>query len=193
MSDRSGGTSLADLLMAMGVVSVLGAVCLPLIAEAVATARLRHAAGFVATRFRLARASAAAKTTSVAVVFDWTNGRWTFRICEDRNGNVVRRGEIAAGPDVCIEGPHDLAALFPGVQVVADAAIRGPDGEPGSSDAVRFGRSDLASFSPMGTCTAGSLLLRGKSGTPVMVRIAGVTGRARILRYDRAARIWRDG
>jgi hypothetical protein len=114
-------------------------------------------------------------------------------VCEDRNANGVRRSEITGGPDVCLEGPHDLAAMFPGAEIAVDAAIRGPDNEPGSPDPVRFGSSDLASFSAAGTCTAGSLLVRGARGVQYMVRVAAVTGRVRILRYDPFASAWRDG
>jgi hypothetical protein len=129
----------------------------------------------------------------VAVVFDRVDGRWVFRVCEDRNANGVRRADIDAGRDVCLDGPHDLSTLFSGVQVAADPAIRDADDGPGSGDAVRFGSSDMASFSPAGTCSAGSLWLRSPGGTQFMVRVAGITGRVRILRYDAASGRWRDG
>ncbi len=190
---QAAGVSLVELVVIMGVVAVLGGLVAPSIANLVAAARLRQAAGFVATRFRLARAQAAATTVSVGVVFDRVAASWTFRVCEDGNGNGLRRAEIDDGRDVCREGPHDLAALFPGVRILADEGLRGPDGEPGSSDPVRFGPSDLASFSPAGTCTAGSVWLQGSGGRQYLVRVAGVTGRTRVLRYDAAARVWRDG
>jgi hypothetical protein len=187
------GATLVDVLMTVSVMAVLAALSAPMIASAVDSGRARHAAGFVATRFRQARAHAAATTATTAVLFDREGDRWTFRICEDRNGNGLRRAEIDAGPDVCVDGPHDLSAQFPGVQIAVDATLRGPDGEPGSADPVRFGRGDIASFSPAGTCSAGSLLLRSRGAAQYMVRVAGVTGRARILKYDRAANVWRDG
>jgi hypothetical protein len=187
------GATLTDLVMAMAVVLVMSGLSAPVIANAVEDGRLRHAAGFIATRFRLARSRAAATSTAIAVLFDrTTGGRWQFRVCEDGNGNGVRRADVDAGRDRCVDGPHDLAALFPGVAVGSDPAIRGPDGEPGSVDPVRFGAGDLASFSPAGTCTSGSLWLRSRSGSQFSVRVAGVTGRARVLRYDRAAALWRD-
>ncbi len=190
---RESGAALVDVLMAASVMAVLSALSVPMIANAIDAGRARHAAGFVATRFRLARAHAAATTATTAVLFDRTDDRWTFRICEDRNGNGLRRTEVDTGPDVCVDGPLDLTAMFPGVEIAVDAALRGPDGEPGSADPVRFGRGDIASFSPSGTCSAGSLLLRSRGAVQYMVRVAGVTGRARILKYDRGAGVWRDG
>jgi type II secretory pathway pseudopilin PulG len=187
------GATFVDLVLALAIASVLSGLSMPLLGRAIDAARVRQAAGLVATRFRLARAQAASTTATVSVVFDQADGRWVFRVCEDRNANGLRRAEIDAGTDACVDGPHDLSSLFPGVQVAADPGIRDADGGPGSADPVRFGSSDMASFSPAGTCSAGSLWLRSAGGTQLMVRVAGVTGRVRILRYDRVTGQWRDG
>lgn len=191
--DRQAGATLVDLVVALAITGILGGLSVPMVSQAVDAGRIRQAAGLVATRFRLARAQAVAATRVTAVVFDRVDGRWMFEVCQDRNGNGIRRTEIQSGTDVCLDGPHDLAALFPGVVVAADASVRGPDGDEGSDDPVRFGSANLASFSPAGTCTAGSLWLRSASGSLFMVRVAGVTGRVRILRYDAALGQWRDG
>jgi type II secretory pathway pseudopilin PulG len=187
------GATLVDVVVAMAITAILGGLSVPLVSQAMDAGRIRQAAGLVASRFRLARAQAASATRVVSVVFDHVDGRWVFAVCEDRNGNGVRRAEIQSGTDVCVDGPYDLAALFPGVQVAADAAVRGPDGESGSADPVRFGSANLASFAPAGTCSAGSLWLRSAGGSQLMVRVAGVTGRVRVLRYDAASGQWRDG
>lgn len=187
------GATLVDLVLAMAVVSLLGGLSVPLLSQAIEAGRVRQAAGLVATRFRLARAQAASATAVVSVVFDRVDGRWLFRVCEDRNANGVRRAEIDAGSDVCVDGPHDLSKLFSGVRVAADPGIRDADNGPGSADPVRFGSSDMASFSPAGTCSAGSIWLQSAGGAQFMVRVAGITGRVRILRYDRVSGQWRDG
>ena len=57
-------------------------------------------------------------------------------------------------------------------------------------DAIRFGASDMASFSPSGSCTAGSLFLRSAGNVQYAVRVAGVTGRTRILRYNAVSQSW---
>jgi hypothetical protein len=127
----------------------------------------------------------------VGLVFDTSGERTTFQVCVDGNRNGIRRAELAAG-DVCTEGPYDLSAMFAGVRIAVDPGLRGPDGEPGSPDAVRFGRGEIASFSPAGSCTAGSLFLRSSSGLQFVVRLSGVTGRMRVLRYEAATRTWRE-
>ena len=145
---------------------------------------------FVAGAMRNARQQALVQSRSVGLVFDLVAGRWTYRLCEDGNGNGLRRADVAAGTDVCFGDRVDLAVLFPGVRIAADPGLRGPDGEPGSADAVRFGASDMASFSSIGSCTAGSLLLQAADGTPFIVRVGGITGRTRVLRYDTRSRVW---
>jgi hypothetical protein len=152
--------------------------------------RARHAASFVATRFRLARQQAVARTAAVGLVFDQLNGRWVVRVCADANGNGLRRSEVNARIDRCFDGPHDLETMFPGVRVAVDSLLQGPGGEPPSPDPVRFGASNIASFSPAGSCTAGSLFLRSARDVQYAVRIAGVTGRTRVLRYNPAAGSW---
>ena len=189
-SDR--GTSLAELVLALGIVLGLIGLLTPVTASAIDSGRVRQAAGFVAARLRHARQQAVTRSASTGLVFDLSGSRWTFRVCVDGDANGVRRTDLRAGKDSCVEGPVDLAVLFPGIDVGVDDTIRGPDGEAPSSDPVRFGASNLASFSPTGGCTPGSLFVRSAKGVQYAVRVAGVTGRTRVLRYDRATRTWKD-
>ena len=185
------GFTTLELLVVMAIAAIVLAIAAPLAANVKDASRVRHAAGFVATRFRAARQQAVAQERNVAVVFDLLDGEWTFRLCVDGNGNGVRRAEIASGTDPCPEGPYGFTALFPTVTVAVDATLPGPDGTPGSSDPVKFGASDIASFSPTGSCTAGSLYLQSGQGTQYAIRVSGITGRTRVLRYDPASGAWR--
>jgi len=187
------GVTVTELVVMLAIASVLAGLAAPMVANAIDAGRVRHAAGFIATRFRLARQQAVSRSAAVGVVFDQEGGAWTLRICVDQNSNGVRRADIASGIDACPEGPYALDALVPGMRIAVDPALRGPDGEAGSADPVRFGPSDIASFSPIGSCTAGSLFLRSRKDAQYLVRVAGVTGRTRILRYDRVSGTWRDG
>jgi Tfp pilus assembly protein FimT len=186
----AGGYSLVELLLVLVAATTFISITLPMTAVTTDAERARHAASFVATRFRLARQQAVARTASVGLVFDQLNGRWVVRVCADANGNGLRRAEVNAGIDRCLDGPHDLETMFAGVRVAVDSSLQGPGGEPGSPDPVRFGASNIASFSSSGSCTAGSLFLRSARDVQYAVRVAGVTGRTRILRYNAAARAW---
>jgi type II secretory pathway pseudopilin PulG len=186
------GASLAEMVLALAIAVVLMSFAAPVTASVVDASRARHAATFAAVRLRFARQQAVARSASTGLVFDQVGTSWTISICMDGNGNGLRRADLRSGIDTCPEGPFDVATMFPGVQIAVDGTIRGPDGDAPSSDPVRFGSSNLASFSPTGTCTAGSLFLRSAKGVQYAVRIAGITGRLRILRYDAASRTWRE-
>lgn len=184
------GFSYIELVIVVAIISTVMTTAVPLTAQAIEAGRARSAAGFLAARLRLARQHAATHARSTGVVFDLTGSGWVIRVCADGNGNGLRRADLSAGTDVCTEGPFSLAQLFPGVDVGVDARLPGPEGEPGSADPVRFGRGNIASFSPEGTGTAGTLYLRAKKGGQYAVRVNNVTGRTRILRYEPGTRKW---
>jgi len=188
-SRRAGGYSLIECLLVLALIASASAIGTPMAASAIAEERARQAAGFVASRFRLARERAAATGAAEGVVFDSVASTWTFRVCADGNGNGVRRGELAT-VDACVEGPHAMAALFGTVQIARDVSIPDPGGGPASPDPVRFGASDVATFTPHGTATAGTVFLLSAAGTQYAVRVAGITGRTRVLRYDSGSSQW---
>lgn len=189
----AGGFSFVELLLVVALIATMTGLTVPVTAHAIDDGRARQAAGFMASQLRLARQQAALQGRVVGLLFDRVGSRWTFRMCVDGNGDGVRRAEVSTGTDVCPDIPLDLEGMFPGLEVAVDAGLPGPDGEAGSADAVRFGRSDLASFSPEGTATAGTLFLRSRRGRQYAVRVGNVTGRIRLLRYDTGARKWVTG
>lgn len=184
------GFTLLEMTMAGAIVIVLSALVVPVTARAIDAGKGRHAAGFMASRARFVRQQAVFGYRAHALVFDLANGRWVFRVCRDENYNGVRRVDITAGIDPCLEGPHDIETLSKGTRVAVDPALAGPGGEPGSPDPVRFGQTDMFSCSFAGTCTAGSVYLRSPEGVQFAVRILGATGRTRILRYDPVRTRW---
>jgi len=176
------------------IAALLAGMAVPVTASAIDSSRARHAAGFVASRLRLARQQAVYKTRFVGVVFQQTAiGRWRFTICVDGNGNGIRRAETASGKDPCSEGPYDLADMFADIAIAVDPTLGGPEGSAASPNPVRFGSSQIASFSPAGSCTAGTVYLRSRKGVQYAIRVGNVTGRTRILRYEPGSRRWIDG
>ncbi len=190
---RADGASLVEMLIVITLVAVMAGVAVPLTARSIDASRARQAAGFLAAEFRRARQQAVARSASVGVVFDAnTSGRWTFRVCIDGNGNGIRRADISRGVDPCPEGPYDLTASFPGVTIAVDATLPSPDGGSGKSDAVQLGSSNLASFSSSGTSTSGTVFVRSGGGEQYAVRIAGATGRIRLMHFDVGVAQWLD-
>jgi type II secretory pathway pseudopilin PulG len=188
---RDRGATMLELVLVLALLVGLSAMSVPMTAAAIDAGRARQAGSFVSSRFRQARHQAIFGGASVGIVFDLVDEKWTFRVCGDGNGNGIRRAELG-GPDVCHEGPYTIDAFVSSVAIAVDPSIRGPGGEPGSPDPVRFGRSDLISFSSNGSCTPGSLYLRSPDGVQYAIRVAGVTGRTRLLRYDAAAARWTE-
>ena len=186
------GASLIELLVVLTVGATTAGIAIPATTTSIDGMRVRHAAEYLASRLRLARQQAAAQGAEVALVFDLQDGRWTFRVCVDRNANGVLRTDLQRSKDTCIDGPCDLQALFPGTAVASDSSLPDPDGGKGSSDAIRLGRSNMASFSPAGSASAGSVYLRSAHGVQFAVRVTSATGRVRIIRFDTGTRGWRE-
>jgi prepilin-type N-terminal cleavage/methylation domain-containing protein len=186
------GFSLIEVLAVLAILATLTAIGAPVAASVTDASRARHAASFVSSRFRLARQEALSRGVNVGVVFDQQGAVWSVRVCRDGNRNGIRRADVGSGVDPCVDGPYAIGDVVPHVNVAVDATIKGPSGEAPSPDPVRFGSSDIASFSPLGSCTAGSLFLRSAGGAQFAVRVGGVTGRIRVLRYDSPKAGWKD-
>jgi Tfp pilus assembly protein FimT len=157
----------------MTLAAILGTIAAPAIAVSMDRSRTVAAARYLSGQMALARTHAVARSTNVALRFDWDGRDASIQMFSDGNGNGVRTAEIDSGTDVALNAAVTLSALFPGVVV----------GAPDGSDPVRFGSSDLLSFTPLGTATPGTVYMRGK-GLHLAVRVLGATGRTRVLRYE---------
>lgn len=188
---REAGVSLVELTIALGIVSLSAIMSAPVLAGAADAGRAREAAQFFAAQCRAARMEAIARNATSSVVFDVVTARWRFRRCVDGNGNGMRRADITSGRDTCLPST-DVAGLFSGVHVDVPPGLPDPDGGPSTSGAVRFGSSDIASFSPVGTASAGTVYVRSDGGAQYAIRVAGTTGRVRVLRYSAASRSWSE-
>jgi type II secretory pathway pseudopilin PulG len=184
------GFSLVEVLLVLTLMVLAAGLAWPLMAGPIDASRARQAAAFLESTMNRARQEAVARAAAVAVLFDNTSGRWTMRVCVDGNGNGVRRTEISRAKDRCFDGPYDVTALFPGVLIAVDATLPDPDGGAGSSDPIKLGSSDMASFSATGTSSSGTVYLRSPKGSQYAVRLSGVTGRARLLKYESGAHAW---
>lgn len=185
------GTSLVELSIAMGIVSLCAAMSAPVLAGAADAGHAREAAQYLASECRSARMQALTQGRTSSLVFDQQGGQWLVRRCVDGNGNGMRRAEITSGRDSC-EDAVDLSSLFVGVHLDVPTGLPDPDGGAATTSAVRFGTSDIASFTPAGTATAGTVYLRSQAGAQYAIRVAGVTGRTRTLRFEPASGRWRE-
>lgn len=192
------GFQLAELVVSLAVLVLILLLGAPPLVQAAGDMRLRLAAYELVGVLRLARASAVRLDANVAVKFrTGKDGTVTFTLYRDGDGDGVLTKDIDAGVDRPIGPPRRLANLGRGAGFGFPPGPAAEDpGSPGHAlkpvDPIRFNQSDLASFSPLGTSTPGSLYLTDGVAKLVAVRLANRAGKVRILTWIPERRIWRD-
>lgn len=180
------GFSLAELLVVLAILMLATAALAPHLKAYSDDAHLLGAADTFQGAFRRARSMAIRSSTSYALVFDGDGDQARFALYRDGNGNGVRRAEIRAGVDQLVE-PH-----VPVTGPVSDVSVSVSPGLPAippdtgtlSGDAIRFGSSNVLSFSPLGSATPGTLYLLGRNGRQAAVRVTGGSSRVRTLLWE---------
>jgi prepilin-type N-terminal cleavage/methylation domain-containing protein len=190
------GFSLAELIVALSVLALAAALAGPPLLDLAGGLRLHLAARELGGTLRLARSEAARRGLNVAVKFRGGSGSATYTLYRDGDGDGVLNRDIDAGVDRAASLPRPLQYLsgrnrfgFPPGRKVRD---------PGSprqwlavADPIRFNGSDLASFSPLGASTPGSVYLTDGKQRLLAVRLYGRTGKMRIIAYDFDEEVWR--
>jgi hypothetical protein len=160
--------------------------------------RVRLAATEVVGVLRTARQQAVLHGRKVAVKFD-TNleKRVTFTLYRDDDGDGVLNKDIDSGVDPSIGPSRELTHLGQRIRFgfPPGAAPTDPSDSTRNltnlDDPIRFNRSDLASFGPLGGSTPGSLYLTDGQRYLSVVRVFGYTGKVKILVYNSETRRWR--
>lgn len=188
------GYSVVELLVVTALVAVVIAAGVPVLADAAdaadATAAARHVSGMIAR----ARFEAARRNRSVALRFAADDrGEPALVLVVDGDGDGVGTEDIAAGIDVALGPPDRLSAHFRGARFAVAAEVPAIDGAgvlTPRDPPIRFGASQQVSISPIGTATSGTAYIASRRGVQYAVRVAGVTGRVRVLRYVPGSARW---
>lgn len=191
------GWSLLEAVVVMAILGIVTVITVPAILSGSAEIRTRMAAAELVGVLRQARSLAVRHNVNVGVKFFVGAGRPEFGIYRDGDGDGVSTRDIEDGTDPPMVRPRALqhVGAHAGFGFPPGPPPRDP-GRPGRyltrlDDPIRFNRSDMASFSPLGSSTPGSLYLTDGARTLVVVRLLGATGRARTLSYDRDEEVWR--
>ena len=193
------GFTLVGLLVTLAVVVIVASLGLPELFRASAQARLDLGAAEIASTLRLARIYALRHGANVALKFRTdADGSVFYAIYRDGDGDGVRTQDLERGIDPQVEPWRRLTHLGRGAGFGFPPGPLPPD--PGSGrpiggsrhDPIRFNRSDLASFSPGGGATPGSVYLTDGGRGLVVVRVTNLSGRVRSFRWDPGARLWRQ-
>jgi prepilin-type N-terminal cleavage/methylation domain-containing protein len=185
---RDQGFSLVEVLVAVAIVLVTAATAFPVFRARFADAHLVGAGQQFKGQFRLAYSAAVRSGVYTAIRFERRDDAtvW-YAVYRDGDGDGVRSADIEAGKDSLVSGPFPLTGGAPGVSVAINPGIPALPPEHGrlSGDPVRFGTSDILSFSPLGTATPGTFYLAGDAGQAA-VRVTGGSARVRLM-------VWRGG
>lgn len=202
------GFTLIELVVVLAMAGFVLAAGLPALFDASARVRTQAAAAEAVAIMQRARMTAVRSRTRVGILFrnpdgtpaGTTNGPWdrvTFTVYGDGDGDGVRRRDIDRGVDPQLQPTTALRRAGASVRLgfPPGPAPRDP-GDPRRrldrlADPVRFNRSDMIAFGPLGTATAGSLYFTDGKRTLVAVRVFGHTGMIRVLTYDPASEEWR--
>jgi len=191
MKQNQRGQTLIELLVA---VSIIASLCA---AGTIAVNRSRRAVGLAAVTSELraivqrTRLTAIAHNRNVAIRFRPSGDTWSCSVYEDGDGDGVRNDDIAAGIDRLIERPRDIR--FPPARIgTPSTAIPDPaTGAPLSARSpVRFGSSQLCSFTRRGEVTNGSVVVTD-GVTANVVRVHGTSGQIDVQRWNGAK--WNTG
>lgn len=189
------GFTLLETLVVVAIAGTMAAVALPSLLAGVEEFRVASAARYLAGRLQDARLQAVRRSAAVAVRFQSDVSGIRYASFVDGNHNGVRTPDIAAGVDRRLTDEERLGDQFAGVTfgivdgvpLVGATSVDVADRSP-----LQVGRAGIVTFSPSGSATSGTLYVRGRGRSQYAVRILGVTGRTRVLRFDVSARRWPD-
>ncbi len=190
------GLCLAEML----VVLVLGLVgmtfAMPSLAHLRDGGRAAAGARCMVSTFRALRSKSVTLRRARGLLFEQTSDGWIWWEVEDGNGNDLRVAEVRSGVDPIRSGPHRLGELvehaalgFPPTPAIPRLPPR--TGVIDERDGpIQFGKSDLVSFTPLGSASSGTLYVTdGRMGLHAVV-LYGPTAKIRVWRYDAGRRRW---
>jgi prepilin-type N-terminal cleavage/methylation domain-containing protein len=158
------GLSLVEMLVVCGVVGVLAASAAPSLRAYARRAHIEGATRVFKGEFAKARSMAVRNGVYTAIRFEPTDDGVEFSVYADGNRNGVRSVDIEAGLDRRIAGPFPVTGGAPGVRLGFTPGLPAVPPETGrlkGEDPIRFGKTDILSFSPLGTATPGTFYLAG--------------------------------
>jgi type II secretory pathway pseudopilin PulG len=181
MNER--GRTLLEMVFVLALILILSSILMPGLRAYSQEVQLMGAAQSFRGQFREAYSVAIKQNVQTAIRFESGPDGPTYSIYVDGNHNGVLSADIASGRDRRIAGPRPLDAGLAGVRVGINPnvpAIPPDSGTLDPTDPIRFGRSNMLSFSPLGTATPGTFYLAGDAAQAA-VRVTPESARVRIL------------
>jgi prepilin-type N-terminal cleavage/methylation domain-containing protein len=189
---REHGFSLVEMAVALAIFMLLAMVFAPDLRAYAVDAHLLGAGHKFKQEFLKARSIAVRSGVQTAIRFERRPDGAYFSVYADGNFNGVLASEIVTGTDARVAGPFALNGGAPDVSVAINPgtpAIPPERGTLDTGDPIRFGRSDMLSFSPMGTASPGTFYLAGV-GQQAAVRVN--PGTSRVSLWTCRGTKWRE-
>jgi prepilin-type N-terminal cleavage/methylation domain-containing protein len=177
------GHTLVEMIIVVAIMVILASVSIPHLRAYAVEAHALGAGRLFKAEFRKARSIATMRNVYTAIRFERLDDRDYFSVYVDGNLNGVRADDIQSGRDPRIAGPFPLDGRAPGVSVGINPGVPEIPPETGlldTRDPIRFGRSNMVSFSPRGTASPGTFFLAGE-GVQAAVRVTGGSARVRLM------------
>ncbi len=196
--NKTSGYTVIELLTALAILALVAVFVVPPVFRVTGALRLEMAAHQMAGALRAARLYAIRHSANVAVKFSTEpDGAVSYAFYRDGDGDGVRRRDIENGKDRQVRDFRRLSYFDGDVRVGIPPGR--PPRHPGNpsrrldrlDDPIRFNRSDMASFSPRGKATPGSIYLSNNYRDLMAVRVYHLTGKVTILTYDEETETWR--
>jgi type II secretory pathway pseudopilin PulG len=187
------GFTILELLFALAIAGTLTTIAVPQGLRAVDDFRTRAAARYLAQRLGDARLGAIKRSLAQGLRFEAGSPDYRITTVVDGNANGLRTSDIQCGVDRTLTQPELLSMHFHDVVFGILDGVPDADGQPANgTDGVRVGTSKLLAMNPDGTASSGTLYLHGRERAQYAVRVLGVTGRVRVLKFDHVRRRWVD-
>ncbi|MBZ0113229.1 MAG: type II secretion system GspH family protein [Thermoanaerobaculia bacterium] len=190
------GYQILELTVALALAGFVALLGTPTLMRASGRLRVDGAARELASVLHQARSYAVLHSTHVGLKFFLDGPQPTWAIFRDGDDDGVRSDDIVSGVDPAVTPVRPLQSF--GARAGFGFRPGDPPPDPGHpsrvldrlDDPIRFNNSDIASYSPLGTSTPGTLYLTDGRDWQLAVRVNGRNGRVRILTLGPSEEAW---
>lgn len=189
------GLSFVEIVVALVLTGIGTAFALPRLEQAHRNAALNAATRIIQMNLLRARSEAMLTGYACGLVFEKKGGRWHCTLVRDGDDDGIRREDIARGIDCPISKIFEIDSGGVSLGFLRGCRIPDPSG-PGAlsgnfEDPVRAGGADILTYRPEGTATPATLYLCDHQESMKAIRIFGLTGRIRVLKWRVGTARWK--
>ncbi len=192
---KTEGMSLMELLVCVAIISVFISAVIPGFAGIMAKARLKNTSRSILFLFQRVRIQAISEARYIGVRFENSeDGKGIcYSIYQDGDGDGLRTADIEAGIDKRVEGPRHFH--MEGVEFgILEGKVKDVPTSGGtinnSDDPIKFGRSNIVSFSPIGRSSSGSVYLKSGNSYMFTIKLYGASAKMKEWEYNSTTEDW---